>query len=204
MYRVTCPSCHKPYDATHAPECNCLHPVRSVRCPNCAACFCATGQKALNEFWRNAPQELWTRRMAATPAPSTQNPTAEEIKRPMVLFADDDPTSRAIASRVIASMGYGVALATNGDEALAIAREYRPELIITDAMMPRLDGREMARIVKSERQHTRIVVITSVYKDARYKSEAFRDFGIDSYLSKPVNPGALRELVYKYLQDAAS
>lgn len=198
MYRVTCLSCGKPYDATKAGECNCLQPVRSFRCPNCAACFCASGQKALDAFWRDAPAELWQRRKG-TSTSTADNAAPEEIARPMVLFADDDPTSRAIVTRVVASLGYGVAVATNGDEALTMARDYRPELIITDAFMPRLDGREMGRIIKTEMPKTRVVVITSVYKDARYKYEAFRDFAIDEYLSKPINPAALRDLVQKHL-----
>ena len=198
MYRVTCLSCGKPYDATKAVECSCLQPVRSFRCPNCAACFCASGQKALDDFWRDAPPELWQRRKGTAPGKDS-NTAPEEIARPMVLFADDDPTSRAIVTRVVQSLGFGVAVATNGDEALAMARDYKPELIITDALMPRLDGREMGRIIKAEMPDTRVVVITSVYKDPRYKYEAMRDFRVDEYLAKPINPGALRDLVQKHL-----
>jgi two-component system chemotaxis response regulator CheY len=193
MYRVTCISCGRPFDALKAPECSCLQPVRSYRCPNCAACFCKD-KKKLDEFWLDAPPEMWQRRRAQT-APDA----AEELKRPLVLFADDDATGRAIAARVISSTGCGVITASNGEEALSLAREHRPELIITDALMPRLDGREMARTIKSELPQTKIVVITSVYKDARYKREAFRDFQVDEYLQKPVDPKALRNVVTKYL-----
>jgi len=198
MYRVNCISCGRPFDALKAPECSCLQPVRSYRCPNCAACFCKD-EKKLDEFWRNAPQEMWQRRRTQTAPEST---TSAELKRPLVLFADDDATGRAIAARVIASLGYGVITASNGEEALGLAREHHPELIITDALMPRLDGREMARTIKFELPETKIVVITSVYKDARYKHEAMRDFQVDEYLPKPVDPKALREVLTKYLTSA--
>lgn len=121
------------------------------------------------------------------------------LRRPLVLFADDDPTGRAIATRVIESLGFGVVVASNGEEALAVAREHRPQLIVTDALMPKLDGREMGRIVKSELPDTKVVVITSVYKDPRYKHEAFKSFAVDEYLTKPINPAALRALVEKHL-----
>lgn len=201
MYRVTCGSCGKPYDAEKAAECSCLQPVRSFRCPNCAACFCTAGKEVLDDFWRGAPHELWEKRRARTAASgSTQeNPAPDTIARPMVLFADDDPTARFIAARVIAALGYGVAVAENGEQALELARAYKPELIVTDALMPRLDGREMGRIVKSELPATKIVVITSVYKDPRYKHEAMRDFAIDAYLNKPVNPAELRATIQKFL-----
>lgn len=200
MYRVTCGSCGKPYDATKAAECSCLQPVRSFRCPNCAACFCTAGKAVLDGFWRDAPQELWEKRRARTAAAGkSENAAPDEIARPMVLFADDDPTGRAIAARVISSLGYGVAVAENGEQALELARAYKPELIVTDALMPRLDGREMGRIVKSELPSTKIVVITSVYKDPRYKHEALRNFAVDAYLNKPVNPADLRATVQKFL-----
>lgn len=125
------------------------------------------------------------------------------IKRPMVLFADDDPTGRVIATRVIQSLGYGVVVAANGEQALAMARHYQPELIITDALMPRLDGREMSRTIRTELPRTRIVVITSVYKDRRYVAEAIREFGVDDYMTKPVKPAALREVVMRYLSPTA-
>ena len=198
VYRVNCPSCGRPFDAVKALECSCLHPVRSVRCSHCAACFC-NDARSLDAFWRNAPAELWARRTGQGAKPKAAEPADDNVTRPMVLFADDDPTGRAIATRVIQALGFGVVVAENGEQALELARRYKPELIITDALMPRLDGREMGRVVKLELPDTRVVVITSVYKDARYKSEAMRDFGIDEYLCKPVNPAELRDTVRKYL-----
>jgi hypothetical protein len=100
---------------------------------------------------------------------------------------------------VIQSLGFGVIAAVNGEEALLKAREHHPELIITDALMPRLDGREMSRIIKNELPGTKVVVITSVYKDPRYKYEAMRDFGVDDYLKKPVNAAELREVILRYV-----
>ena len=146
MYRVTCVSCGRLYDAEKASECSCLQPVRSYRCPHCAACFCSDPSK-LDGFWRDATPEMYQRRRASAPL---EHEAHSELKRPLVLFADDDPTGRAIATRVIQSLGFGVVVAANGEDALSMAREYQPELIITDALMPRLDGREMGRIIKTE------------------------------------------------------
>lgn len=201
MYRVTCTSCNKPFDAEQAAECSCIQPVRSFRCPNCAACFCKAGKDVLNDFWRNATPELWKRRNSSS-APAPENATPEEIERPMVLFADDDPVGRAIAVKVIKSLGFGIAVAENGETALQMARTYKPELIVTDAMMPRLDGRELSRIVKEEMPATKVVVITSVYKDPRYKHEAWKLFAVDDYLNKPISPAELRAVVIKHIKSA--
>lgn len=201
MYRVTCVSCSKPFDAEQAAECSCIQPVRSFRCPNCAACFCSAGKDVLNDFWRNATPELWKRRNSSVP-PTPENASPEEIERPMVLFADDDPVGRAIAVKLIKSLGIGIAVAENGEAALEMARLYKPELIVTDAMMPRLDGRDLSRIIKEELPATKVVVITSVYKDPRYKHEARKNFGVDDYLNKPVSPAELRAVVIKHIKNA--
>ena len=201
MYRVTCISCNKPFDAERAQECSCIQPVRSFRCPNCAACFCSE-KKKLDDFWRHATPELWQRRTSAPAKPAFANPEPEQIARPMVLFADDDPVGRAIAVQLIGSIGLGIAVAENGDAALEMARRYKPELIVTDALMPHLDGRELSRIVKDELPGTKVVVITSVYKDPRYKHEALKTFAVDDYLNKPISPAALRAVVMKHLKNA--
>lgn len=202
MYRVTCPSCNKAYDATQAPDCSCLQPVRSVRCPHCGSCSCDAPAPYRKSFWNHAPAELWDRRRAreasmgkgAQPAAEAVDPT-----KPVVLFADDDPTSREIARRLIGTMGVTVVLASNGEEALQLIRAHRPALVITDALMPKLDGREVALLAKQEDPRARVVVITSVYKDPRYKHEAYSKFAVDDYLAKPVKPAELRAIVEKYL-----
>jgi CheY-like chemotaxis protein len=199
MYRIQCRSCSRPYDAEKAADCSCLQPVRSVRCPHCAACSCTAPKAFRDAFWRDATPALWERRRATLEDTGAPQHTNLDGTRPIVLFADDDATGRVIARRVVASLGYDIALAENGLEALELARRYKPELIITDALMPHLDGREMGRLFKLENPSTKVVVITSVYKDPRYKYEAFRNFGADEFLTKPVNPGELRAIIQKYL-----
>jgi CheY-like chemotaxis protein len=198
MYRVNCHSCGKPFDAEPAEECSCLHPVRSFRCPLCKTCFCAAPGDYASKFWADAPAALWEKRKRRS-AGQELNASPELIQRPMVLFADDDPVGRTIARQVITTMGLGIAVAENGDVALTMARAYKPDIIVTDALMPKLDGREMARMVKDELPATKIIVITSVYKDPRYKYEALKTFRVDDYLSKPIKPADLRHIIVKYL-----
>lgn len=199
MYRVACTSCQRSYDAEAAVECSCLHPVRSLLCPHCAKCFCSAGRAVLDEFWRNAPPSVWKRRLASGRTTSKESLPEPDGDQAVVLFADDDPIARAIAAQVIRSAGYGVVVAASGTEALELARRYRPNLLITDALMPGLDGREVSKTIRKEMASTRIVIITSVYKDPRYKHEAMRDFAADEYLIKPVSPDRLREIITKHM-----
>jgi CheY-like chemotaxis protein len=198
MYQVTCPSCGGKYDAATAADCNCLEAVRSFQCPHCSSCFCSSKKDFKDRFWNNAPAEVWDRRRKRT-AGNAADPAQAEVTRPMVLFADDDSVGRAIARQTIRNLGFGVVVAANGEEALDLARTHKPELVITDALMPKLDGRELAKTIKSEQPDAKVVVITGVYKDPRYKHEAQSKFAVDEYLPKPVKPEALTELVKKYL-----
>lgn len=203
MYRVSCPSCQRVYDTLEAADCNCIGPRRTFQCPSCGECFCNAPREFLDRFWAAAPAELHERRRKrpageAAPAATQEHDPSKQV----VLFADDDATGRLIAKKVLEEMGYVVLLAKDGQELLDRAREARPDLIITDALMPRGDGREIGRMLKAEFPQTRIVVITSVYKDPRYKHEAYRNFGVDEYLNKPVGPEKLREVVQRLLARA--
>lgn len=180
-------------------DCDCLEAKRTFRCPHCAACFCKAPKPFLNEFWAKAPRELSDRRKAQPPPTGSVQPISlDALPRPLVLFAEDDPTSRSIARRVIQSAKRGIVTAKDGEEALQLARELKPDLVITDALMPRLDGRELARIIKQEMPHVPVVVITGMYKDRRYRDEAIAKFGVDDYIAKPVTPAALREIVTRF------
>ena len=150
VYKVTCPTCGRPFDALKAADCDCLETVRSLRCPNCAACFCKAPQAFKSTFWRDAPRELVERRKVQPPPTGQVEPISSGITRPLVLFAEDDATARSIARRVIKTLKRGIITAKDGEEALAMARQFLPDLVITDALMPKLDGREVARIIKVE------------------------------------------------------
>jgi len=107
---------------------------------------------------------------------------------------------RMILIAGITQNGYGVVTAEDGVEGLRIAKLYRPDLILTDALMPKMDGREMARDVRKHLPRTTIVVMTSVYRSAQQKYEALRDFGADDYLIKPIHARLLADVLGRHLK----
>ena len=202
-FKVDCQNCGGKYDAMKASWCSCLGKDRTLRCPHCDECFCKAPVGDRNKFWASAPPELKERRkeQGHEQVAPFQNPPPDAIRRPMVLLVDDDRLLHSIAIRIIEGLGYGVAVAKDGVEGLAMAQSYRPELVLTDAMMPRLDGREMGRLIKNDPalKGTRVVVITSLYTDTRYKNEALSQFRADEYLSKPVGARQLQDVVKRHL-----
>ena len=108
---------------------------------------------------------------------------------------------RWLAFAAITGLGYNAVVASNGEEGMDLTARYKPEMILTDAFMPKLDGREMCRRLKAdpETASMKIVITTSVYTASRYKYEAYREFQADDYFSKPLELALLRDLLRKYL-----
>lgn len=202
-YAVSCHACQATFDALDTPWCSCLVTERTLVCPTCLACFCKAKPQYKQGFWRSAPKSLWERKLTehrhAGELPP--NPPPTEAVRPLVLLVDDERDIQRVAASAILSLGYGLAVARNGQEGLALAREYRPDLVLSDALMPGLDGREMCRRIKEDPENSRVrtVVMTALYTAVKYKTEAIRAFGVDDYLTKPLEFALLRDVLQKHL-----
>ena len=88
--------------------------------------------------------------------------------------------------------------ATNGEEGLALAKEHRPDLIITDIRMPRMDGIQMMNALRQLGFTTRVIMLTA-YSDFSYAQSAIK-LGADDYLLKPFRDQELLSAVTKILQ----
>ena len=207
-YEVSCFTCRVPFDATDADWCSCLAKERTLVCTNCLTCFCKAPPAYKEKFWLEAPPRLFERKTAdakRSETPLHDNPPPEQIRRPLVLSVEDDEDIQRIVQRVCHNLGYGFIRATNGQDGLDIARAYRPNLILSDAFMPKLDGREMCRILKQEPvgENCTMVVMTGLYTDTKYRSEALKRFHVDDYLAKPVAITDLINLLQRHLEGVA-
>jgi adenylate cyclase len=110
---------------------------------------------------------------------------------PRILIADDSPSNRDILQTRLAVQGYELLTATNGEEALEIARESQPDLILLDVMMPKLDGFEVCRRLKADSSLPLIPVILVTAKTDSKDIVAGLEAGGDEYLTKPVDQAAL-------------
>lgn len=204
LYRTECFSCRETFNAMEAAFCNCLAPERTLVCPGCLSCFCRAPSTYKDRFWENAPQGLWDREAEEHRSDSAVRPNPEpfEVIRPLVLIVDDDERTRKMAIKVIEGLGYGAVIAADGESGLRMARKYMPDLVLTDALMPRMDGREMCRRLKEDPATARIkvVITTSLYTQSKYRTEAFKQFHVDEYLSKPLSFNELRNVLQKYME----
>ena len=108
-----------------------------------------------------------------------RNPSA----RARILVVDDDPKVLSLMHRGLAFEGYDVDIAPDGDEALTIAHERPPNLVVLDVMMPRVDGLEVCRRLRATDRELAILMLTGrASVPARIEG---LDAGADDYLVKP-------------------
>jgi two-component system response regulator MprA len=107
-----------------------------------------------------------------------------------VLVVDDDPGVRESLRRSLSFNGYEVELAGDGEQALAAVAARRPDAVVLDVMMPRLDGLATARALRAAGDDVPVLVLTA--RDAVADRVAGLDAGADDYLAKPF---ALEELL---------
>ena len=110
---------------------------------------------------------------------------------PRILVADDNPANVDILQTRLAVHGYEIVTASDGEEALAVAREKQPDLILLDVMMPRMDGLEVCRRLKADTALPFIPIILVTAKADSKDIVAGLEAGGDEYLTKPVDQGAL-------------
>lgn len=116
-----------------------------------------------------------------------------------VLVVDDEENITQILEFSIAAEGYEVITASNGEEAIEKARREQPNLIILDIMMPKVDGYEACRVLKSNPMTKKIPVILLTAKGREIDKRLGFEVGAADYIVKPFSPSKLIEKVNEYL-----
>ncbi|MDB5133186.1 MAG: Transcriptional regulatory protein YycF [Mucilaginibacter sp.] len=108
-----------------------------------------------------------------------------------ILIVDDEPDILELIEYNLKKEGYQVFLARNGQEAVAEAKRSLPDLIVLDIMMPKMDGIEACRIMRTmpEFKNTFMVFLTA--RSEEYSEIAGFNVGADDYIAKPIKPRAL-------------
>jgi two-component system, cell cycle response regulator DivK len=116
-----------------------------------------------------------------------------------ILLVEDHEDNRIVYRTVLEHFGYTVLEAHDGEEGVRRAREDRPDLVLMDISIPKLDGWEATRVLKSDPKTARIPVIAltahALPEDRARAAEA----GCDGYLAKPVEPRRVVEEVRRVL-----
>ena len=119
-----------------------------------------------------------------------------------ILVVDDDPDVLDALTMTLESQGHEVTTAKNGIEALESLKTGRPDLMILDLLMPKMDGFAVCKELQDARwskyRNMPILILTSVREDAsrrRYELETGLELNVDDYVEKPISPDVLLERV---------
>ena len=124
-----------------------------------------------------------------------------------ILVVDDDPDMRDAITIILESQGYQIVTAQDGLEALANLKAEKPDLMMLDLLMPKMDGFAVLKELQDPRwskyRETPILVLSSVREEAsrrRYELETALKLEVDDYIEKPVSPEIMLERVEKLLK----
>jgi two-component system cell cycle response regulator DivK len=104
-----------------------------------------------------------------------------------VLIAEDNPVNRELFRELLEGRGYAVEEACDGEEALAMLERARPDILLLDLGMPKLDGFGVIRKIRENTQLADLPVLAVTAYAMRGDREKALDAGFDGYLSKPIN-----------------
>jgi CheY-like chemotaxis protein len=104
-----------------------------------------------------------------------------------ILVIEDEPKLLLLLQRILEGCGYSVATAANGEEGLKIFREMQPELVITDILMPNVDGIDVIRKLRRESGTQKIIAMSggSSHISTNFTQKMASAFGVQHFLSKP-------------------
>jgi two-component system alkaline phosphatase synthesis response regulator PhoP len=121
------------------------------------------------------------------------------VDRKRILVVDDEIYIVHILEFSLTMEGYSVLTASDGEEALRIIEQERPDLVVLDIMMPKLDGYEVCRRLRQDEQFRSLPVILLSAKGRPIDREAGLSAGADDYITKPFSPRKLLEKMRELL-----
>lgn len=118
-----------------------------------------------------------------------------------ILIVDDEPNIVLSLDYLVRKKGYEPFIARNGGEAISIAKEQFPDLVILDIMMPDIDGYEVCTLLKNDAQlrHAKIIFLSA--KSRQEDVQKGLDMGADAYLTKPFSTKRLMQVIGELLSE---
>ena len=153
-------------------------------------------------FWRVGPArsamahagEIAHHRLSESPGPQPMTKT--------VLIVEDNELNMKLFHDLLDAHGYRTLQTRNGMEALALAREHRPDLILMDIQLPEVSGLEVTKWLKEDDQLRKIPVVAVTAFAMKGDEERIREGGCEAYISKPISISTFLETVRQFIGEA--
>jgi chemosensory pili system protein ChpA (sensor histidine kinase/response regulator) len=138
------------------------------------------------------------------PTAAASAPASAPQQAPLVLVVDDSLTVRRVTQRLLVREGYRVTTAKDGLDALEKLAEETPVVVLSDIEMPRMDGFDLARNLRSDARWSGLPIIMITSRIAQKHREHAQQLGVDHYLGKPYSEDDLLGLVARYAGQAVA
>jgi chemosensory pili system protein ChpA (sensor histidine kinase/response regulator) len=157
---------------------------------------------ALATLYGDAARAAMGPRSADALPPTAGEAAAGAQAAPLILVVDDSLTVRRVTQRLLVREGYRVTLAKDGLDALERLAEEIPQVVLSDIEMPRMDGFDLVRNIRSDPRWTDLPVIMITSRIAQKHRDHATELGVDHYLGKPYSEEDLLALIARYVVSA--
>jgi two-component system cell cycle response regulator DivK len=124
---------------------------------------------------------------------------ADRPVRKKVLIVEDNDLNMKLFNDLLVAHGYGTLQTKDGVEALALARQHRPDLILMDIQLPEVSGLQVTRWIKEDKDLRTIPVIAVTAFAMKGDAEKMRDGGCEAYIAKPISVTSFLRTVERFL-----
>ena len=132
-------------------------------------------------------------------APTTQQPVQGLRRHHIVMVVDDSLTVRKVSQRLLVREGYQVILAKDGVDALQQLQAVKPDVMLVDIEMPRMDGFDLTRNVRNDERLKDVPIIMITSRTADKHRNYAQELGVNAYFGKPFQEDVLLEAISSYL-----
>jgi DNA-binding response OmpR family regulator len=122
---------------------------------------------------------------------------SQKFGRALILVVERNPSVQRLERCLLEEAGFEVEFAGDGISALALARELRPHLLVSEILVPRLDGFSLCRAIRADRKSNSVAIVLISHLDAEERALAA---GADAFILKPIDPDVLIERVFELLR----
>jgi two-component system, cell cycle response regulator DivK len=122
---------------------------------------------------------------------------------PLVLIVDDNEKNRKLAQSVLSAAGFRTLEAATGAEAVAIAVEHVPDVVLMDLRLPDMDGTDAARMLADDERTARIPVVAMSALPLEGSGDWLEEAGFAGWLEKPIHVGTFPEQVRRYVTETS-
>ncbi len=120
----------------------------------------------------------------------------------VILVVEDDPKSLELTRDLLQVAGYSTIEATDGEQGVELARSKKPDLILMDIMMPKMDGYTACRAIRTDKATRTIPVVMLTALDYELNKELGRDMGANAYITKPFGRQELLDVINRFLPNS--